>query len=114
MEVVVTNPAAQAEHAPAAQAEHAPAAVHEVEIVVNKRPVKVPARTTGAAIKASAGVPAEDQLFKVEGNKEVEIGDDEPIQVHNGERFVATRCWIPRRFSSPGSCSPPSLPVTVS
>ena len=82
MEVVVTNPAAQAEPAPAA--------AHEVEIMVNKRPVKVPARTTGAAIKASADVPADDQLFKVEGNKEVEVGDDEPIQVHNGERFVAT------------------------
>jgi len=75
---------------PAAQAEHVPAAAHEVEIIVNKRPVKVPAHTTGAAIKAEAGVPSDDQLFKIEGSKEIEVGDDEPIEVHHGERFVAT------------------------
>jgi len=75
---------------PAAQAEHAPATAHEVEIMVNKRPVKVPARTTGSAIKTAAGVPADDQLFRVEGNKEIEVGDDEPIEVRHGERFVAT------------------------
>lgn len=75
---------------PAAQAEQVPAAAHEVEIIVNKRPVKVPAHTTGAGIKAKAGVPSDDQLFKIEGSKEIEVGNDEPIEVHHGERFVAT------------------------
>jgi len=75
---------------PAVEAEHAPAAAHEVEIIVNKRPVSVPARTTGAAIKAKAGLPADDQLFRIEGSREIEVGDDEPIEVHQGERFVAT------------------------
>jgi hypothetical protein len=80
-EVLVTNPAAQAEHPPAA---------HEVEIEVNKRPARVPARTTGAAIKAAAGVPADDQLFRIEGDREIAVGDNETIEVHPGERFVAT------------------------
>ena len=75
---------------PATQAEHVPAAAHEVEIFVNKRPVEVPARTTGAVIKDKAKVPADDQLFRVEGAKEIEVGDDEPIEVHRGEQFVAT------------------------
>jgi hypothetical protein len=75
---------------PAAQAEHALAAAHEVEIIVNKHPVKVPPRTTGAVIKDKAGAPADDQLFRIEGSKEIEIGNDEPIEVHHGERFVAT------------------------
>jgi hypothetical protein len=75
---------------PGVQTDHVLAAAHEVEIIVNKRPVKVPARTTGAAIKAKADVPADDQLFKIEGSKEIEVGDDELIEVHHGERFVAT------------------------
>ena len=75
---------------PVAQAGDAPAVEHEVEIIVNKRPVKVQARTTGAGIKAAAGVPADDQLFRVEGNKEIEVGDHESVDVHAGERFVAT------------------------
>lgn len=35
-------------------------------------------------------MPGDDQLFKVEGNKEIQVGNDQPIEVHNGERFVAT------------------------
>ena len=72
------------------QAETIDSTVEEVEILVNKRPTLVPVRTTGAEIKVKAGVPADDQLFKVEGTKEVEVGNDETIEVHTGERFVAT------------------------
>jgi len=75
---------------PASQAQDAGAAVREVEILVNKRPVAVPARTTGAAIKATAGVPADDELFRIEGHHEIKVGDDQVIEVHDGERFVAT------------------------
>jgi len=64
--------------------------VREVEIVVNKRLVRVPVRTTGAAIKAAAEVPGDDQLFRVEGAKEIPVGDNDQIEVHDGERFVAT------------------------
>jgi Multiubiquitin len=75
---------------PASQAQDAGAAVRKVEILVNKRPVTVPARTTGAAIKAAADVPADDELFRVVGDHEVKVGDDQVIEVHDGERFVAT------------------------
>jgi hypothetical protein len=75
---------------PASQAQDAGAAVREVEILVNKHPVAVPARTTGAAIKAAAGVPTDDELFKVEGHHEIKVGDDQVIETHDGERFVAT------------------------
>jgi hypothetical protein len=75
---------------PAVHADAAPGIAHEVEILVNKKPVKVPAHTTGAAIKAKAGVPGDDQLFKVEGSKEISVANDELIEVHGGERFVAT------------------------
>jgi hypothetical protein len=64
--------------------------VREVEIFVNKRSARVPARTTGTAIKAAAGVPNDDQLFRVEGSKEIPVGDHEQIEVHDRERFVAT------------------------
>lgn len=75
---------------PTIQSEDARTGVPEVEIVANKRLVRVPARTTGAAIKVAAEVPRDDQLFRVEGAKEIPVGDDESIEVHEGERFVAT------------------------
>jgi hypothetical protein len=62
----------------------------EVEIVVNNRPVQVHRRTTGSAIKSAAGVPADYQLFEIRGHEEIEIGNDEIIEVHHGERFAAT------------------------
>lgn len=75
---------------PATRAQDAGVAVREVEILVNKRPVLVPARTSGAAIKAAASVPADDELFRIEGHEEIKIGDTQPIEVHADERFVAT------------------------
>lgn len=73
-----------------AQPDPGQAATREVEILVNKRPVTVPAVTTGAVIKSRAGVPADDQLFRIQGDKEIPVGDSESIKVHQGERFVAT------------------------
>jgi hypothetical protein len=75
---------------PTAQAGAGQKTVCEVEILVNKRQVQVPADTTGVEIKSKAGVPADDQLFRIEGNREIPIGDNQPIRVHHGERFVAT------------------------
>jgi hypothetical protein len=75
---------------PITQAQDGGAAVREFEILVNKHPVLVPAHTTGAAIKAAAGVPADDELFRIEGQKEIKVEDAQPIEVHDGERFVAT------------------------
>lgn len=64
--------------------------VHNVEILVNNRPVTVPKDTTGSGIKSAAGVPADYQVFRIEGREEIPVGDDERIEVHTGERFAAT------------------------
>jgi hypothetical protein len=61
-----------------------------VEILVNNKEVSVPKKTTGAEIKANAGVDPAFQLFRVEGKTEHEVGNDEEIHVHEGQHFVAT------------------------
>lgn len=63
---------------------------HEVEILVNNRPVRVPKITTGAGIRDAAGVPADYQVFKIHGHEEIPVGPDERIEVHSRERFAAT------------------------
>jgi multiubiquitin len=56
-------------------------------IRVNNKPVELPDRnTTGAAIKAAAGIPAD---FKLYGPNGAEIADDDDLKVHNNERFTA-------------------------
>ena len=58
-----------------------------VVILVNRREVELPDRdTTGAEIKALAGVPPHFKLFDHKGN---EIADDAPVHVHPRERFTA-------------------------
>ena len=61
-----------------------------VEIVVNQQPVEVPKETTGAEIKELAGVAPDFQLFLIDGDEEIEIGNDEQIKVHKGMAFSAT------------------------
>jgi RNase P/RNase MRP subunit p29 len=61
-----------------------------VEILVNTKTVEVPKKTTGAEIKAKAGVDPAFQLFRVDGKTEHEVGNDEEITVHTGQVFVAT------------------------
>jgi hypothetical protein len=61
-----------------------------VEILVNNKDVTVPKETTGAEIKAKAGVDPAFQLFRVEGKTEYEVGNEEEIHVHEGQHFVAT------------------------
>ena len=63
--------------------------VHTFEILVNYRAVLVPREVTGSQIKAAAGVPADFKLFRVDEEREIEIGDDQLIGVHERERFVA-------------------------
>lgn len=61
-----------------------------VEIKVGRKTVKVPANTTGAAIKAAAGVDPTFDLFKKVHGDEIQIGDDEKIAVCDGDRFTVT------------------------
>ena len=62
---------------------------HDVEILVNNRGVVVPTLVTGAEIKRRADQPADFNLFRVQGDHEIAVADDEEIRVHKGERFIA-------------------------
>lgn len=74
---------------------------HTIEILVNTKPVDVPSEVTGAEIKAAAKVPADFKLFRVEGHREVPVGDEEEIHVHHHEKFVASPTLDPALVVSP-------------
>lgn len=62
-----------------------------VEIDRNKQ-VKVEFETdhvTGSQIKQKAGVPADYELARVDGNRRIAVGDDQVIEIKNGEHFIA-------------------------
>ena len=44
---------------------------------------------TGAQIKAKAGVPADYELAIIHGNKRDAVGDDQVIEIREGEHFIA-------------------------
>ena len=64
--------------------------VRDVQVTVNSKPVSVPMQTTGSAIKSRAGVDPNWQLFRIQGDHEVEVGDDEPVHATPNEKFIAT------------------------
>jgi hypothetical protein len=72
-----------------------------VEIKVNGKPVKVPKEVTGAEIKQAAGVPSDFQLFRVQGRKEIPVGNDEELRVHKGEQFLAAPTLDPAYVGNP-------------
>jgi hypothetical protein len=72
-----------------------------VEILVNTKPFDVPSEVTGAEIKAAAKVPADFKLFRVEGHREVPVGDEEQLHVHHHEKFVASPTLDPAFVANP-------------
>ncbi len=76
-----------------------------IEILVNTKPVDVPSEVTGAEIKAAAKVPADFKLFRVEGHREVPVGDEEQLRVHHHEKFVASPTLDPALVVSPTHAS---------
>lgn len=62
----------------------------DVEVTVNSKPVTVPMLTTGTEIKARSQVDPSWQLFRIQGDHEVEVGDDEPVHATPNEKFIAT------------------------
>ncbi|MFI5089183.1 MAG: multiubiquitin domain-containing protein [Terriglobales bacterium] len=63
---------------------------HEITIYVNNQPFKTNHHElTGAQIKALSAVPAEYELFHVEEQKSVSIGNDERVRLHENEQFRA-------------------------
>ncbi len=63
---------------------------HEVEIEVNYRRVRVPRKVTGMAIKQAAHVDESFDLYRIEGDDEILVTNEETIEVHEGSKFVAT------------------------
>jgi hypothetical protein len=63
---------------------------HEVEIEVNYRRVRVPRRVTGLAIKQAAHVDESFDLYRIEGDDETLVTNEEELEVHEGSKFVAT------------------------
>jgi len=72
-----------------------------VEILVNGKPVQVPSEVTGAEIKAAAKVPPDFRLFRVKGQQEIPVGDDERLRVRQHEKFVASPTLDPAFISNP-------------
>ncbi len=63
---------------------------HEITIYVNNQPFRTTEHElTGAQIKALAGIPAEYELFRVEGQNSVPVGNDERVRLHENEHFRA-------------------------
>jgi sulfur carrier protein ThiS len=66
-----------------------------ITILVNEKPVKLSDdEATGKQIKQAAidqgvAIKIDFNLFKVEGNKQHPVGDNEKIEVHENERFRA-------------------------
>lgn len=63
---------------------------HEVEIEVNYRRVRVPRKVTGLAIKRAAHVDESFDLYRIEGDDEFLVTNEEEIEVHERSKFVAT------------------------
>ena len=59
-------------------------------IYVNNNPFQTSEHTlTGAVIKQSAGVPLDYELFEVQGDHTVAIGNEQTVHIHNNQHFRA-------------------------
>lgn len=67
----------------------------DVTITVNNNPVEVPRLTTGTDIKQFAGIDQSWQLFRIQGDHEVAVGDAEQVHATPNEKFVATPALEP-------------------
>jgi len=63
---------------------------HEIRIYVNNQPFETAEdELAGSQIKALAGIPAEYELFRVEGQNSVPVGNDQRVRLHENEHFRA-------------------------
>lgn len=61
-----------------------------VRIFMNDRPFELPkGKYMGSELKASTDVPAGDLLYRITGNNREEIGDQQSVEIHQDEHFVA-------------------------
>jgi len=63
---------------------------HELTIFVNNAQLKTQAdELTGSQIKSLAAVPADYELFQVQGDHTVPVGNEEVVHLHNNDHFRA-------------------------
>ncbi len=63
---------------------------HEITIYVNNQPFETAEHSlTGTQIKALARIPPDYELFRVEGDKSIPVGNDERVRLHENEQFRA-------------------------
>ena len=75
----------------------------EITFYVNNEPAKTTQHElTGAEIKALAHVPADYQLFEVQGKETVPRADDQKVHIHEKQHF---RAIPPGTFGSYGASS---------
>jgi len=61
-----------------------------VRIFMNDKPFELPAgQYTGLELKQKTNVPTSDLLYRIEGTTRHEIGDNQRLEIHNDEHFVA-------------------------
>ncbi len=62
----------------------------KITFFVNNKPVEtLKDRLTGSEIKALANVPDDYELFHVQGDNTVPVGNEQPVHLHNNEHFRA-------------------------
>jgi hypothetical protein len=91
----------QTPHVPPHTTASKPKPARTVEIIVNGKTVNVPATVTGAEIKAAACVPADFDLFRVKGHKEIPVANDERLTVAKGDKFIASPTLDPSFVEHP-------------
>ena len=63
---------------------------HEIKIFVNNQAFETATDDlTGTQIKALAGIPADYELFRVEGQNSIPVGNDQQLHLHENEHFRA-------------------------
>jgi Multiubiquitin len=63
---------------------------HVITIYVNNQPFKTAERElTGTQIKSLSGIPPEYELFRVEGQNSIPVGNDQRVHLHEKEHFRA-------------------------
>lgn len=63
---------------------------HSIKIFVNNNAFETKEREmSGSSIKGLAGVPADYELFEVQGNHTTPVGNDQVVKLHENMHFRA-------------------------
>lgn len=63
---------------------------HKLTFYVNNQPFETTEHElTGAAIKALARIPADYELFEVQGSETIPVGDNQVVRIHEKLHFRA-------------------------